>query len=189
VFLNAIVLYPFRLKRRVSRYFSGLNFVGDQVRGYEDSSILITREANAALLKAQDWFRGQGFSLVVYDAYRPPCAVAHFVEWAKELDDTKTKKLFYPRVAKDKVFSLGYVSDKSSHCFGSTVDVTLIKTGLQLMGNVKYSERQLSDGFEFYYIDDGTVDMGSHFDFFDEASWWVSHYSYPTRQTILSSPL
>ena len=76
---------------------------------------------------------------------------------------------YYPRVDKAKVFELGYVSKRSGHSRGSTVDLTLIKIGDSLHP-VQEKKRTLCDGFTITLLDDGTVDMGSSFDLFDTAS-------------------
>ena len=41
-----------------------------------------------------------GLTLKVYDCYRPQRSVDAFVAWAKDLDDTRMKAEFYPRVAR-----------------------------------------------------------------------------------------
>jgi zinc D-Ala-D-Ala dipeptidase len=76
---------------------------------------------------------------------------------------------YYPRVAKDQVFDLGYVAKRSGHSRGSTVDLTLIKDGESLHGIVE-QDRCLCDGYTIKFLDDGTVDMGSSFDMFDKVS-------------------
>lgn len=129
------------------RYFSTYNFVGTRIEGYNSPNVIMTRKAAEALKIASDELWKMGYVLKIWDAYRPQTAVNHFVRWAKDISDTKMKKYFYPDVDKSKLFELGYVADRSGHSRGSTVDLTLVdkKTGLE-------------------------VDMGSHFDLFDEIS-------------------
>ena len=69
-----------------------------------------------------------GYSLVVYDAYRPQKAVDHFMRWAKQPEDYKTKKEFYPYLDKKDIVP-DYVAPKSGHSRGSTVDLTIIPLG------------------------------------------------------------
>ena len=130
------------------RYFSENNFVGSVVDGYHAERVFITREAAGALAKVQAEVAAFGLGLKVFDAYRPQQAVDHFVRWAQDLDDTKMKAVFYPAVAKDILFSEGYISARSGHTRGSTIDLTLVDgdTGEEL-------------------------DMGSPWDFFDPVSW------------------
>ena len=65
----------------------------------------------------------QGFGLKVFDCYRPTRAVAHFVRWARDVKDVKRKADFYPDVDKRDLFRLGYISNRSGHSRGSTVDL------------------------------------------------------------------
>lgn len=48
--------------------------------------------AASALKGVQDTFRGLGYGLVVYDAYRPQKAVDDFIRWSKAPEDNKTKE-------------------------------------------------------------------------------------------------
>ena len=92
------------------RYFSKDNFLGRKVDGYNsEKSVVLTKEAALALKKAQAIFNKDGFSIVVYDAYRPQRAVDDFVKWAKDSNDQKMKMIFYPRVDKSKIFDWVYI--------------------------------------------------------------------------------
>ncbi len=129
------------------RYHSTYNFVGDRIDGYEEPCALLTKEAARALKTAANELMVQGYRLKVFDAYRPACAVRHFVLWGLEDQDIRMKPYFYPELQKQELFVRGYIASQSSHSRGSTVDVTLLdmKTGKE-------------------------VDMGSPFDFFGEIS-------------------
>lgn len=129
------------------RYATTFNFVGCRVDGYEQPCALLTREAAAALKNVSDDLIRQGYRLKIYDAYRAQRAVDHFVRWARDAGDCSMKKWFYPALDKSQIFKKGYVSARSAHCRGSTVDVTLF---------------EMSSGRD--------ADMGSPFDFFDEIS-------------------
>lgn len=80
-----------------------------------------------ALHRAQVRLLAQGYSLKVYDCYRPQRAVDHFVRWAKDLDDETMKSEFYPQVDKTRLFADGYIAEKSGHSRGSTLDLTLVR--------------------------------------------------------------
>ena len=71
-----------------ARYFATYNFVGARVDGYLEPVVLYTREAAAALKEVSDDVKARGYRLKVYDAYRPQCAVDHFVRWGKDLADS-----------------------------------------------------------------------------------------------------
>jgi D-alanyl-D-alanine dipeptidase len=130
------------------RYFGADNFVGDKIDGYEQPRCLLTREAANALAAAQRELAPRGLGLKVFDCYRPARAVAHFVRWARAIDDVRQKEKYYPQVDKRDLFRLGYIASRSGHSRGSTVDLTLVRR----------------DGGQ-------ELDMGTPFDFFGEKSW------------------
>ena len=129
------------------RYYSTYNFIGDRIDGYEEPCALLTREAARALKAVASEMIVQGYRLKIYDAYRPACAVRHFVLWGIEDQDIRMKPYFYPDLQKHELFSKGYVAKQSSHSRGSTVDLTLL---------------DMSTGKE--------LDMGSPFDLFSPIS-------------------
>ena len=129
------------------RYYSSYNFVGARVDGYRVPVAILVRDAARALARAAYLARECGYVLRVFDGYRPQMAVDHFVRWAKDQDDKRTKDIFYPDVDKSDLFSRGYIMEKSGHTRGATVDLTLV---------------EISTGRE--------VDMGSPFDFFGPVS-------------------
>src|SRR5688500_17767296 len=108
------------------RYAGSHNFIGRPVDGYRAARCLLTREAADALRAVQRDLEKKGYGLKVYDCYRPQRAVDDFVKWAKDPDDTKMKAEFYPSLEKKELLPGGYITEKSSHSRGSTVDVTLI---------------------------------------------------------------
>lgn len=142
------------------RYFGDYNFVGRHIDGYNAPKCLLTRQAADALKLAQNELIPQGYSLKIYDCYRPQQAVDLFVLWAKDLDDTKTKAIFYPRVDKSHLFSDGYIAEKSGHSRGSTLDLTIVKSGDKSQRSCKFGKLCKDESF----------DMGTHFDFFDPLS-------------------
>ena len=108
------------------RYFGKHNFLGVRVDGYLAPTCILTRDAARALAKVQKDLTPFSMTLKIYDCYRPQQAVDHFVRWAKDIGDIKTKKEFYPTVDKKNLFRDGYVADRSSHSRGSTVDLTIV---------------------------------------------------------------
>ena len=138
------------------RYYTNYNFIGDRIRGYEEPVALVTKETAYALKKVNSELAPLGYTLKVYDAYRPQKAVDHFVEWARDLNDVRMKNYFYPEEKKENLFSNGFIATRSGHSRGSTVDVTL------------YDVRNECD-----------VDMGGTFDYFGE----LSHPDYKNITT------
>ena len=107
------------------RYYSTYNFVGKRIAGYEEPIALITKEAATKLKEVSDELIEKGYRLKIYDAYRPQMAVNNFVDWAKDVNDTKMKKYFYPNLDKEVLFPQMYIMEYSGHTRGSTVDLTL----------------------------------------------------------------
>jgi D-alanyl-D-alanine dipeptidase len=129
------------------RYYTSKNFVGTPIDGYMKNKIIISIPAAKALKKIQTKLLDSGLSLKIFDAYRPQQAVDHFVRWAKIMNDTLKKQLYYPDIKKSELFKLGFIALKSGHTRGSTVDLSIvdIKTNKEL-------------------------DMGSSYDFFGKKS-------------------
>lgn len=107
------------------RYYSTYNFVGKRIAGYEEPIALITKEAAIKLKEVSDELIEKGYRLKIYDAYRPQMAVNNFVDWAKDVNDIKMKKYFYPDLDKEVLFPQMYIMEYSGHTRGSTVDLTL----------------------------------------------------------------
>ncbi len=146
------------------RYASPNNFTGKAVPGYGAAECVLTREAAEALKRAQKAAQAQGLSLKVYDCYRPARAVRAFMAWAAAPEDGRTKG-FYPHLPKSAL-TPGYISPQSTHSHGTTVDLTLIRSGEpphRQAGSAgadctaPASERE----------SDGSLDMGTAFDCFD----------------------
>jgi len=121
------------------RYFGTYNFVGARVDGYLEPTALLTRQAADSLKAVSDDVLAQGYRLKIYDAYRPQCAVDHFMRWGADVADTLMRPYFYPNVDRTRLFELGYIAEKSGHTRGSTLDLTLfdMASGKELdMGGV-----------------------------------------------------
>ncbi|AIR97141.1 M15 family metallopeptidase [Streptomyces glaucescens] len=153
------------------RYFTPHNFVGRRIDGYRQPLCVLTRPAAEALHRAQTKLLRQGYTLKVYDCYRPQRAVDHFVRWAKDLGDQAMKDEFYPRVDKTRLFADGYIAEKSGHSRGSTVDLTIVKLPVKHAGPY-VPNRPLVPCYapQDERSPDNSVDMGTAFDCFDTLS-------------------
>ena len=129
------------------RYAGSHNFVSRPIDGYEAPHCLLAQPAAAALAGVSRDLAPRGLVIKVFDCYRPTRAVANFVHWARDLNDTAGKAEFYPSVDKRTLFRDGYIASRSGHSRGSTIDLTLAH----------------ADGRE--------LDMGTPFDFFSPRSW------------------
>ena len=108
------------------RYYSTYNFVGARIDGYEAPIAMMTRQSADSLRVVSDELMEAGYRIKIYDAYRPQCAVDHFVRWASDVADTAMKASFYPMLDKSVLFDQQYIMKKSGHTRGSTVDLTLV---------------------------------------------------------------
>lgn len=150
------------------RYFTPHNFVGDPIDGYRQPMCILTREAAEGLERVQRVFVEQGYTLKVYDCYRPQRAVDEFVAWGEDLADQRMKAEFYPRVQKADVFSDGYVAERSGHSRGSTVDITLVKLpAIQIRPYVPGEPLTDCAAPHSNRFPDNTIDMGTGYDCFD----------------------
>ena len=107
------------------RYFGTYNFVGDRIDGYLEPTALLTKQAADSLRAVSDDVISLGYRLKIYDAYRPQKAVDHFVRWAEDIPDVRMKAFFYPDLDKNVLFPQEYISARSGHSRGSTLDLTL----------------------------------------------------------------
>ncbi|MGV6808656.1 MAG: M15 family metallopeptidase [bacterium] len=139
------------------RYATCNNFLGESVEGYRAGIALLTQAATHALAHAQQHALALGYSLVIFDAFRPIRAIQHFHRWANQAENPALKQRFYPHLSKQDLFTKGYIAQQSSHSRGSTVDLSLLDCAT-----------------------DKLLDMGTEFDFFGEASWL--DYQYITKQ-------
>lgn len=142
------------------RYYTNFNFVGKPVDGYKKPKCLLSKEAATALKPVQEALLKQNFALKIYDCYRPQRAVDHFVRWAKDLEDTQMKSVFYPAVDKKDLFRKGYIAARSGHSRGSTVDLTIIP----------YPPPPQAPYVSGTPFKDNSIDMGTSFDYFDPLS-------------------
>ncbi len=132
------------------RYAGSDNFIGKPIKGYDANRVILSEPAARALAKVQKELILKDRMLKIYDAYRPQRAVNQFIQWAADGTDTLMKSRYYPDIPKNRLFELGYISTRSGHSRGSTVDLTLIRVQ-----------------------DCSEVDMGGTYDFFGE----ISHHS------------
>lgn len=150
------------------RYYTPHNFTGDPVDGYQAPLCILTRAAAEGLRRAQQQLKPRGYTLKVYDCYRPQRAVDEFVSWASDVADQRMKAEFYPRVDKSVLFRDGYIASRSGHSRGSTVDLTVVRLpaapapqyipGQPLVDCTAPAPQRFSDD---------SIDMGSGFDCFD----------------------
>lgn len=110
------------------RYAGDHNFVGRPVDGYEAPKCYLLKPVAEALARVADDLRPHGYYLRVFDCYRPVRAVRHFVRWAHDPQDQRTKAEFYPNLDKSVLLD-GYIAETSGHSRGATIDLSLDRCG------------------------------------------------------------
>jgi D-alanyl-D-alanine dipeptidase len=128
------------------RYATSNNLIGRPLNGYKANKCIVSHPVAKALEIAQNKAISQGYSLFIFEAYRPLKTLEDIVQWTFT-PDIIGKQRFYPDIDKDQLFNLGYIALRSTHTRGAAVDVTLINP-----------------------ITNQELDMGTEFDFFGAAS-------------------
>jgi D-alanyl-D-alanine dipeptidase len=153
------------------RYATKYNFVGRRIDGYREPVCILHRRAAKALKRVQAAVSERGYTLKVYDCYRPQRAVDHFVRWS-ENGSQRMKREFYPRVDKSRVFDLGYIARRSGHSRGSTVDLTLVR--LPVTPQPRWSREEFGlvrcTAPRRRRFPDNAINMGTSYDCFDTRS-------------------
>jgi len=78
-----------------AKYATWDNFTDRPVDGYRLNRIVGTKELGNALQKAQKPAKRQGYGLLLWDGYRPQCAVDCFLHWVSLPENDLTKKRYY----------------------------------------------------------------------------------------------
>jgi zinc D-Ala-D-Ala dipeptidase len=168
------------------RYATNYNFVGRRVDGYREPVCLLTKRAARALKRAQNELEPKGYTLKVYDCYRPQRAVDHFSRWA-ENDSRTMKREFYPRVSKRRLFDLGYIAHRSGHSRGSTVDLTLVR--LPAAPQPTWSRREFGlvrcTAPRRRRFPDNSIPMGTSYDCFDVRAHTLNSRGRVRRNRLL----
>ena len=107
-------------------YAGSDNFVGAPVDGYQAPRCWLKREAAEALARVDAALRERHLRLRLFDCYRPARAVAHFMRWAADGSDLRTKPAHYPDLDKPQLLD-GYIAPVSGHSRGATVDLTVLR--------------------------------------------------------------
>jgi D-alanyl-D-alanine dipeptidase len=150
------------------RYAGVDNFVGRRLAGYEAAECILRREVAAALKQVQADLKATGLALKVYDCYRPARAVRTMAQWAKDGERDGVTKRYFPRLEKNSLFALGYISARSAHSTGTAVDLTLIETSRPARATFDPALRYgPCNGAAAARAPDDGLDMGTSYDCFD----------------------
>ena len=175
------------------RYNTFHNFVGRPISGYFGGECILTRKAAEALSRVQKRllstgnfsecfkqemvfflnknyfsFLSQGHSLKTYDCYRPQKAVKDFLMWSMDPSMDEMQGEFYSTTAKTDLFDLGYISNTSGHCRGSTMDLTIVRLPVKhqevyhVGDDLRPCVNEVDQRFK-----DNSLNFGTGFDCFD----------------------
>jgi len=97
-------------------YHTPDNFTGAPLPGYAAPGAWLLDEPAAALARVEERVRKDGWTLVIYDAYRPLRGTLAMVAWAKRTDQVV-------------LLDTGYIARRSGHNHGHTVDLGLATPG------------------------------------------------------------
>lgn len=126
------------------------NFTQQLIPGYTQKLPLLTNKACQQLKLAAKKLEKQNLGFWLFDSYRPQKAVNFFKAWSLESGED-FNPIYYPKIKKSELFNQGFLSERSSHSRGSTLDLTLYDLSTKV-----------------------PLDMGTIFDFFDESSFTQS---------------
>ncbi len=157
------------------RYATSQNFTGEPLPGYEAAECILATPVAKALKHVQVQLKKQGFSLKVYDCYRPRRAVRAFVRWAKNKKDSTYTKLYFPSLNKQELFSRGFIALPSDHSKGVAVDLSMVSYPPPFTTSVSDDKYGPCNGPAEKRIPDNSVDMGTSWDCFDERSHTFSN--------------
>jgi D-alanyl-D-alanine dipeptidase len=153
------------------RYAGEYNPLGRPLSGYDAAQCILTKQAALALAAVQHELEDAGLTLRVYDCYRPQRSVNAFYAWSLNPGDDRMKAEFYPRADKASFVERGYVESKSDHSRGSSVDATIERLPLRGLSPYVPGQELRSCIAPFRERShDGSLDMGTNYDCFDELS-------------------
>jgi D-alanyl-D-alanine dipeptidase len=153
------------------RYASSWNFMGRKIQGYSANKCYLSKQAAQALALVQRDLKAKQLGLLALDCYRPKRAVAEFVRWTNDPKDDQMKEIYYPDEQKSDLISRGYISDKSGHSRGSTIDLTVInlQASAKLKGRwpvLRFKEEKVDCRKQVNINSTTQLDMGTMFDCF-----------------------
>jgi len=152
------------------KYHNNENFTGKKVKGCNTGRAVLTDKAADALINIQEDLLTYGYSLVVYDAYRPKKSYDEFNNWLQNEDTKEIQNLYCPNLKKESIKSKGYIKTKNAHVRGSTVDVTIIPLQTKLCISGPKEKRSYRDQKDIIFENDGSLDMGTSYDTLDPLS-------------------
>lgn len=105
------------------------NFLQQPLDGYNVNinRCIVTYETAIALKNVQRQLLKENLSLKIYDGYRPQRAINDLINQLSQCNNKRIKQQYFPQLLPQTLSDNGFISVKSAHSRGSTVDVTLIR--------------------------------------------------------------
>ena len=149
------------------RYSSKNNLKQEPLLGIKNNRAVLSLDSAVALRCAQEDLRLRGYSLVVYNAYIPNRSYLEILDITQNdlIDQTS-----HPNISHKELIKVGYLQEKLDNIRGSTVDVSIIPLNKKLKQDPITQYRNHSNNQHIKYVDDGSEDMGTSYDTFDELS-------------------
>jgi D-alanyl-D-alanine dipeptidase len=159
------------------RYATPDNFTGRRVPGYHANRCILARPVARAVARVQKAVKKTGYTLKVYDCYRPTRGVHAFFQWAQARFG-RPNKAYYPRISRSRIIPLGYIAKRSSHSRGTAIDLTLVKLAetatITATAQTTAKSRRRATGIPCIKPEPerapASIDMGTSWDCFDELS-------------------
>ena len=109
-------LYPSKSLIIHNLYATCNNFTLKPLTGYVEGELWLHQDAYSSFQKVVQCAQSMGFSIVIWDAYRPYCATEEMVQWA---------------LTSNKAWLVedGYIAKRSRHNGGVAIDLGLMKNG------------------------------------------------------------
>ncbi|MFA6266440.1 MAG: M15 family metallopeptidase [Pseudolabrys sp.] len=157
--------------RQEMHYAGRDNFTGRPLPGYGAAECMLRRPVALALSQVQADLTAAGYSLKVYDCYRPTRAVAAMAAWARNPHAVPDTSRFYPKLDKSKLFALGYISGHSAHSRGVAIDLTVVPLKVAPVAPFDPAKRYgACTAPQADRAPDDSLDMGTGFDCFSVRS-------------------
>lgn len=167
--------------RQDMRYAGPDNFTGRSLPGYDAAECLLRRPVALALGRVQADLVKAGYTLKVYDCYRPTRAVAAMVKWVRDPKPAVDTTRFYPAIDKSRLLA-GYISGHSAHSRGVAIDLTVVPLKAPPAAPFDPAARYgACTAPASERAPDDALDMGSGFDCFDVKSHTASASITPAQ--------
>ena len=142
-------------------YATSDNFIGKVVNGYKNNQnyLYCSEKSIAALKKAIPKFKEKGWTMCIFDAFRPRMAAQAFTDWAKRNAPNLLGKIIARGV--------------SRHCYGEAIDLTALDSS----GNYIKMVEKITTAHAKKYAGFDDFDKNGIYSTADNAKWTEDAYT------------